>query len=50
MMKQTVGCALFSAAWLGLHALPLQAEETRPRYAERWVCAMHNLLVDKNVD
>jgi hypothetical protein len=35
--------------WLGCVSTG-RADETAPRYAQRWFYAQHNLLVDKNVD
>jgi hypothetical protein len=53
---QTPYVRIRTAAGLALLALltavpsPAADEPAKPRYSQRWVYAMHNLLVDKNVD
>jgi hypothetical protein len=49
MIKRTT-ILLLSAACLAVPSPALCADESRPRYEQRWVYVAQNLLVDKNVD
>lgn len=50
-MKQASFSGLMSLLFLGVVFIPASADKAKkPRYAERWVYASHNLLVDKEAD